>query len=384
MGLRPPPSSCSPGWSGGAWSPWRSRTRGSRTPSATSSTSRTWSGRACPPTPRRGSARSDAGGARSIDRRAVTVSPVGRLKISRRCAGVFRAHRHGCAVRRGSRRDAGRRFPARLYARYGDAYCPLWERSQSPVRTPRRTQHMRLSLSGAKRSLASRIAIAAAGLALGSTMAVATATTANAAIACKVTYEQNQWPGGMSVNLTIQNLGDALNGWTLTFTFPDSGQRVDYGLSANWSQQGQSVTATSLDWNRSVPSGGSVNIGFNGSWSGSNPTPTDFKINGVACNGTPSSPPVTPPVTPPVSPSPSIQPPPSPTVAATVSQQRGGCVDNPSEGADGYVNPEWRAKALSEPGGSRVANTATSVWLDRIAAIEGAGKMGLRAHLNEA
>src|SRR5690606_40196421 len=59
-------------------------------------------------------------------------------------------------------------------------------------------------------------------------------------------------------------------------------------------------------------------------------------------------------------------------------------VDNPYEGADGYVNPEWRANALSEPGGSRVANTSTAVWLDRIAAIEGAGKMGLREHLNEA
>ena len=67
-----------------------------------------------------------------------------------------------------------------------------------------------------------------------------------------------------------------------------------------------------------------------------------------------------------------------------VSPPPGGRVDNPYEGADGYVNPEWRANALSEPGGSRVANTSTAVWLDRIAAIEGAGKMGLREHLNEA
>ncbi|HCU51160.1 MAG TPA: cellobiohydrolase, partial [Micromonosporaceae bacterium] len=60
-------------------------------------------------------------------------------------------------------------------------------------------------------------------------------------------------------------------------------------------------------------------------------------------------------------------------------------VDNPYAGATGYVNPDWRAKANAEPGGSRIANTSTGVWLDRIAAIAGSSSaMGLRAHLNEA
>jgi cellulose 1,4-beta-cellobiosidase len=54
-------------------------------------------------------------------------------------------------------------------------------------------------------------------------------------------------------------------------------------------------------------------------------------------------------------------------------------------GAKGYVNPEWSAHAAAEPGGSRVANQSTAVWLDRIAAINGVnGGMGLRAHLDEA
>ncbi|MER7399101.1 glycoside hydrolase family 6 protein [Streptomyces sp. NPDC000151] len=60
-------------------------------------------------------------------------------------------------------------------------------------------------------------------------------------------------------------------------------------------------------------------------------------------------------------------------------------VDNPYAGAKGYVNPEWSAKAAAEPGGSKVANQPTGVWLDRIAAINGVnGGMGLRDHLNEA
>ncbi|GAB2733789.1 glycoside hydrolase family 6 protein [Amycolatopsis magusensis] len=60
-------------------------------------------------------------------------------------------------------------------------------------------------------------------------------------------------------------------------------------------------------------------------------------------------------------------------------------VDNPYAGAKVYVNPEWSAKASAEPGGSRVANQPTGVWLDRIAAIEGVnGGMGLRDHLDAA
>ena len=65
-------------------------------------------------------------------------------------------------------------------------------------------------------------------------------------------------------------------------------------------------------------------------------------------------------------------------------------VDNPYEGVSGYVNPEWSAKAAAEPGGERIANTPTGVWLDRIAAIEGTansqsnGPMGLADHLDAA
>jgi cellulose 1,4-beta-cellobiosidase len=65
-------------------------------------------------------------------------------------------------------------------------------------------------------------------------------------------------------------------------------------------------------------------------------------------------------------------------------------VDNPYVGAKGYVNPEWQAKANAEPGGARVANTPTAVWIDRIAAIKGTaasvsnGPMGVREHLDGA
>ena len=58
---------------------------------------------------------------------------------------------------------------------------------------------------------------------------------------------------------------------------------------------------------------------------------------------------------------------------------------NPYLGVRGYVNPEWKAKAESVSGGSRVSGSPTAVWLDQIADIAGAnGRMGLRDHLDAA
>lgn len=78
-----------------------------------------------------------------------------------------------------------------------------------------------------------------------------------------------------------------------------------------------------------------------------------------------------------------------PLGAAGFAQESGSDVqaklDNPYEGAQLYVNPDWSAKAAAEPGGDAVADEGTGVWLDRIAAIEGnAEAMGLREHLDTA
>ncbi|MFC5666763.1 glycoside hydrolase family 6 protein [Kitasatospora misakiensis] len=74
-----------------------------------------------------------------------------------------------------------------------------------------------------------------------------------------------------------------------------------------------------------------------------------------------------------------------PIAGAVTPAHAAARVDNPFVGAGVYVNPDWSARAAAEPGGSAVANQPTSLWLDRIAAINGTtGKMGLRAHLNEA
>jgi cellulose 1,4-beta-cellobiosidase len=72
------------------------------------------------------------------------------------------------------------------------------------------------------------------------------------------------------------------------------------------------------------------------------------------------------------------------TLVGVAGPARAARVANPFAGATAYVNQEWAANARSS-GGAAVANQPTFVWMDRIAAIEGAnGAMGLRDHLDAA
>ncbi|NGM13671.1 glycoside hydrolase family 6 protein [Verrucosispora sp. WMMA2044] len=242
-------------------------------------------------------------------------------------------------------------------------------------------------LSGRRRA----VALAGASALVAGGLVTLPVTAAHAATQCDVTYTTNDWQGGFTANITIRNVGDAISSWTLGFTFPDANQRLVQGWSARWSQSGRNVTAQSESWNGNLATGASTSIGFNGSWSGSNPKPTSFAVNGVTCNGgtppTTTPPTTTPPTTTPPTTTPPTTPPPTTTPPTTPP---GTKVDNPYVGARGYVNPEWKAKAESVSGGNRISNTPTGVWLDRIAAIEGTdnsqsnGPMGLRDHLDEA
>jgi Glycosyl hydrolase family 48/Cellulose binding domain/Bacterial Ig domain len=131
-----------------------------------------------------------------------------------------------------------------------------------------------------------RTALVAVGVLIAGGVATVPATSAYAATACDVVYTTNDWSTGFTASLTIRNLGDPINGWTLTFAFPGN-QRVSQGWSATWSQPANSnqVTATNMPWNGSIPTNGSQSLGFNGSYSGTNTRPTSFAVNGVTCTG---------------------------------------------------------------------------------------------------
>lgn len=220
-----------------------------------------------------------------------------------------------------------------------------------------------MRLNGQRRWAAAGVVVACAVATFG----VALSAPAGAAPGCRVDYTANNWGGGgFGGKVKITNLGDALSNWTLKFSFPGS-QRVTQGWSANWTQSGADVTATSMSWNGGLGTGAATEIGFNGSYSGTNTDPATFTLNGTTCTG--------------------VVPPTSTTTTTTTSgnPDPGSRVDNPYANAKMYVNPDWAAKANAEPGGSRVANQPTGVWIDRIAAITGTvDGRGIEGHLDEA
>ncbi|MEU1605264.1 cellulase family glycosylhydrolase [Micromonospora matsumotoense] len=159
------------------------------------------------------------------------------------------------------------------------------------------------------------LATGTAGVLMLGGMATSTPSAAAAATGCAVTYTvQSQWPGGFTANVAVTNLGDAVSSWKLAFDFPGAGQKVTQGWGATWTQAGTRVTAASMSWNGALGTGASASIGFGGSWSGANPVPASFALNGTRCTGsvtTPTPPPTTPPPTtpPPTTPPPTTPPP---------------------------------------------------------------------------
>ncbi|WP_051742833.1 glycoside hydrolase family 6 protein [Kitasatospora sp. MBT66] len=235
---------------------------------------------------------------------------------------------------------------------------------------------------GADRLRSRTALLAALGLltATGATATVLTTSAGAAPAGCRIDYQvSNQWGTGFGANVSVTNTGDPLSSWTLEWTFAGN-QQVTQAWNTTASQSGATVTARNVSYNGTLATGGSTSFGFNGSYSGANPVPTAFKLNGVLCDGGGTSTP-TPTGTPTTTPTST----PTATPTGTPTTPPGSRVDNPYAGAKVYVNPEWSAHAAAEPGGGKVADQPTGIWLDRIAAVTGAnGKMGLRAHLDEA
>ncbi|MER7589988.1 cellulose binding domain-containing protein [Micromonospora sp. NPDC127501] len=136
-----------------------------------------------------------------------------------------------------------------------------------------------------------------------------TVVASAAAVGCRVDYQiTNQWQGGFGANVTVTNLGDPLNGWAVTWSYA-AGQQVTQAWNAAVTQSGAQVTARNVDHNTAIATNGSASFGFNGSWTGSNPVPGSFALNGTTCTGAPpTDEPTTPP---PTTPPPTTPPPPA-------------------------------------------------------------------------
>ena len=105
------------------------------------------------------------------------------------------------------------------------------------------------------------------------------------ALICAVQYKiSSQWQGGFVAYVAIFNSGStSIQGWTLTFSF-SAGQLLSFGWNGRFVQHGAQVSVSNDGSNALVAPGASVTPGFMGSWRQSNPAPTSFALNGVACS----------------------------------------------------------------------------------------------------
>nr|MDT0661981.1 PHB depolymerase family esterase [Micromonospora sp. DSM 115978] len=102
-------------------------------------------------------------------------------------------------------------------------------------------------------------------------------------VACRVGYTANSWTNGFTASVTVTNTGSgAINGWAVGWTWPGN-QQVTNAWNATVSQSGDQATARNVSYNATIGVNQSINFGFQGSYSGTNGTPTQFTLNGAPC-----------------------------------------------------------------------------------------------------
>ncbi|MEO3809409.1 cellulose binding domain-containing protein [Sphaerisporangium sp. B11E5] len=111
-----------------------------------------------------------------------------------------------------------------------------------------------------------------------------TPTPTPTGISCHATYSATVWYNGLTATITIRNTGTVpIDGWSVIIEYGSSGPRLMQGWAATWSQSGSQISATSMPWNRVIPPGGSIQIGYTASYTGTPPVPVRISVNGVPC-----------------------------------------------------------------------------------------------------
>jgi cellulase/cellobiase CelA1 len=94
----------------------------------------------------------------------------------------------------------------------------------------------------------------------------------------------NSWPGGFQAQVTLDNTGtSAISGWVLTWSFPGD-QQISTMWDATYMQSGEAVTADSESYDATISPQGSVTVGFTGTYTSNDTSPTAFDVNGHSCS----------------------------------------------------------------------------------------------------
>ncbi|WP_116510374.1 glycoside hydrolase N-terminal domain-containing protein [Micromonospora sp. B006] len=101
-------------------------------------------------------------------------------------------------------------------------------------------------------------------------------TSSPAPSGARATYAiTGSWSGGFQAEVTVTAGATAIRGWTVSWTFPN-GQVINQIWSGTHTQNGANVTVRNVDYNGSLPAGGSTTFGFIGTVGGTNNPPTNL------------------------------------------------------------------------------------------------------------
>ncbi|MGW6057499.1 cellulase family glycosylhydrolase [Streptomyces sp. NPDC055189] len=101
--------------------------------------------------------------------------------------------------------------------------------------------------------------------------------------ACAVTYRLSDWGNSFNAEITVRNPStQKVDDWGLDFAFPAQ-QKINSVWNARATQDGARVHVTPESWTKTIPAGGSVSFGLNGSSTGNNAAPDAFTLNGKTC-----------------------------------------------------------------------------------------------------
>lgn len=186
-----------------------------------------------------------------------------------------------------------------------------------------------------------------AAVLVGVGITVVTAPPASAATGCRIGYSvSSTWPGGFGANVNVTNLGDPVTSWTVVWSY-SAGQQVTQAWNATVTQSGSQVTARNAGYNGALATNASTSFGFNGSWTGSNPVPGSFTLNGTTCTGGVSG--TTPPTTrPPTTAPPTTNPPSTPGVPSNAVWVASGQWDTWVNSGYTVYNNIWGSGAGSQ------------------------------------
>jgi cellulose 1,4-beta-cellobiosidase len=108
--------------------------------------------------------------------------------------------------------------------------------------------------------------------------------TPTAAAGCSVAYSLvNTWPEGFQGQTVIKNTGTAaINGWTLAWTFPGD-QKITQLWNGSYTQSGGAVRVANASYNATIAPGSTVTVGFTGSFTSNDTSPSAFTLNGHRC-----------------------------------------------------------------------------------------------------